>query len=536
MITVLLSTVAIVAAIVASRLPFASSAGERLARVSGRVASPRFGALAAAVISMVVVWYVWDAGSPIAKVHDETSYLLQADIFASGRWTAPSPPIPDFFEQPHVQVVPAVASKYPPGHALVLTPGALVGFPALVPLLLTGITAWLIVVLAARLSNPWVALVTWLVWLTAPIVLRFQPSYFSELTTAPLVLFSWWALREWREGRRARWLWWMALAIGWGAITRPLTMLAFAIPIGVVVMRDTVRLRLWRDFGVAFAIGLAVLSLLPLWSAKTTGDWRVSPIELYRKDYLPFDKIGFTPDTTPPRRTVSPVLRTTYDYFRLARTQQSLDALPHIVADRAINLASALFQGARLPLALLALAGLLAMTPPLAFGLGSSLVLLLVHLPYAHWAPWTVYYLELTPVVAFLVAMGGWRALRALATDERRTITGMALTAVAIAAFAVPAIGWWKRDHRGRSAFDRRFAASLQQLPTPAIVFIRYSPRFAQHVSVVFNSAHLEQEPIWVVHDLGARNDELRRLAPERASFDFEEEQLVAERRPPSRQ
>jgi 4-amino-4-deoxy-L-arabinose transferase-like glycosyltransferase len=528
-IVVLLSAVAVAAAVLASRLAVTAIAGERLLRVSRGVA--RFGPLLAAIVSIGVVWYVWDAWSPIAKVHDETSYLLQADIFARGRWTVPSPPIPDFFEQPHVQVVPAVASKYPPGHALLLTPGALVGFPALMPLLLTGITAWLIVVLATRLANPWVGLTTWLIWLTAPIVLRFQPSYFSELTTTPLVLFSWWALLEWRETRRSRWLLLMALAIGWGAITRPLTMLAFAIPIGAVVLRDTVRLRQWRDFGLAFLVGFAVLSILPLWSAKTTGDWRVSPIELYRKDYLPFDKIGFTTDTTPPRRTVSPVLKTTYDYFRMARTEQTLDALPRIVGERAINLASALFQGYRLPLALFALVGLSVITAPLGFALISGVILFVAHLPYAHWAPWTVYYLEFTPVVAMLVATGLRAVLRRVTGDDRRIAAGVALVGLMIATFAVPSIRWWKRDHHGRASFDRSFAESLKRLPTPAIVFIQYSPRFAQHVAVVFNKADLDRAPIWVVHDLGARNADLRRLAPDRASFDFEEEQLVSQRR-----
>jgi len=534
MILVLLSALSLAAALSAPR--WLTGAGWAAWTVRAEAFLRRRGALAAALVSIGVVWFTWDQVVPIPKVHDENSYLLQADIFASGRWTAPSPPIAEFFEQPHVQVTPRVASKYPPGHALLLAVGAMVGFHALVPLLLTGITAALIFALALRLTTPWTALATWLVWLSAPLVLRFQPSYFSELTTAPLVLTSWWLLLDWRESRRRSTFLWMALAIGWGAITRPLTMLAFAIPIGVVVLRDCWRLRSWRDLSLGVAVGTAVLMILPLWSWRTTGDWRTSPIEQYRKDYLPFDKLGFTPDTSPPLRPVSPVLRSTYDYFLMARKQQTLAAAPRTAWERVLEVTIAVFQEARLPLLALAAWGLFtaagAAGTALRFGVGSAAVLLAAHLPYAHWAPWTVYYLETVPVLAALVAVGIADVARRASREGERI--GVALACAAILAFAVPNVLKWKRDHRTRSNFDRRFAEQLKTIPTQhAVVFVRYSPRVAQHIAVVFNYADLSKAPIWVVHDMGPRNADLRKLAPDRASFDFDEDQLVAGLRRP---
>src|SRR5438477_1241204 len=118
MIAVLLSALAIIAALLAPRYIRDESFAPKVERAE--TALRRFGPLATAVLSVAIAWFVWDAIVPIAQAHDENSYLLQADIFARGRWTVPSPPIPDFFEQPHVQVVPSVASKYPPGHALLL--------------------------------------------------------------------------------------------------------------------------------------------------------------------------------------------------------------------------------------------------------------------------------------------------------------------------------------------------------------------------------------------------------------------------------
>jgi hypothetical protein len=489
----------------------------------------RYGPFAAALLSVAVVWYAWGAISPIPAVHDESSYLLQARIFAQGKWTAPSPPIAEFFEQPHVLVKPAVASKYPPGHALLLTPGARLGFPALVPLLLTAATAALLFALLARLTTPWTAALGVGVWLTTPLVLRFQPSYFSEVTTGTLVLFAWLALLRWRESRAPAWLPLLALAVGWGAITRPLTMLAFAIPIGVVVVRDVVRTRSWRSFGVAVLVGVGCLSVLPLWSARTTGSWRLSPLELYRRQYLPYDRMGFTVDTTPPTEKLSPVMQRTYEYFLTPHLEQTAARVPLTALDRAGSLAVALFQGWRLPLAALLLLGLWHAPAPLRFAAGSAALLFLAHLPYAYHAPWTVYYLETAPVVAAIVAFGAVSLFRRWRPGRESRLAALVLALLVVPGAAEAAR--WRRDHQRATAFDRRFASALEQLPArPAMVFMQYAPQFAQHLSVVANHPRLEDVSVWVVHDLGQRNAELRALAPGRASFDFDEAQLLAPR------
>lgn len=491
----------------------------------------RFGAPVAAAVAPVVVWWVWGQVTPVPVIHDEASYLLQADIFASGRWTAPAPPLPEFFEQPHVQVEPALASKYPPGHALLLTVGSLAGFHALVPLLLTAITGALLFGLAARVVNPWVGLLAWATWLFAPIVLRFQPSYLSELTTTPLVLGSWWALLSWRETGQRRWLLLLALLVGWGALTRPLTMLVFAIPIGVVVIRDVTRTRAWRDLGLALALGTAVLALLPLWSARTTGSWRTAPVEKYRLDYLPFDRVGFVADTTPPRRrtTMSEVLVETYDHFLEARKQQTLATLPVTALRRVMALAADFFRGARLPLLVLFVAGLVRRQAPLRFAVVSALLLVLAYLPYAHWPGWTVYYLEAAPVLAAGVAVGAWNLASRFA-PRREPVVALATTVFVLGA-GVPAARHWRAYHLGPegSELHRQMAQLLPQLPAPGILFVRYSPRIPFNPAVVRNSAHLERERMWIVHDRGARNADLLRLAPGRASHLLDIDRTVRE-------
>src|SRR5450759_1128417 len=190
----------------------------RAARFADAVLGSRWLPLACGLMSASIMAWMWSGSHFIPNIADESTYVLQAEIFAKGALLLAARPLPEFFEQMHVFVTHFVASKYFPGQSLLLVPGILVGFHPLVPLLLIFGSGFLIVVLSRRITNGWAALLVWAVWTTARANLRFLPSYLSETTTVFLWLLGWWALYDWYLRPRRRTLILLSLCIAWALI------------------------------------------------------------------------------------------------------------------------------------------------------------------------------------------------------------------------------------------------------------------------------------------------------------------------------
>ena len=501
-----------------------------------------FAPFAVGALSFGAVWWVWGSLTPPPLVSDEVSYLLQAKLFVSGRWSAPAPPLPEFFEQEHVLLLPRWASKYPPGHAIMVAPGVLLGMPALVPLLLTAITGELIFLLARRISNGWVAILTWLLWLSTSGNLIYRASYFSEVTTGALWVGGWWATLQWFRTPRLRWLVILAAFVGWGAITRPLTMLAFAFPVGSVVLWRLWRSRRLLDVLAPLATVMTILAIIPLWSSRITGDWRQTPLGIYTRSYMPWDVPGFGVNEVPGTRAAPPDARQKWDGFMARHRDHQLANLPKIATERLAGLVDELFGGWRRWLLPAALAGIFALNAAGWVGVACGLTLFLAYLAYAHPPGWVVYYMELFPIPAFLVALGLWKIAAFMAERVRpdpQAVTMPSARAHVALLFLLPlfasftlidtvvAHDWWERRAAHRRHFDRRIASITA---SRAVVFVRHDPSHSFFTGHVENHADLDGARVWLAHDRGAENRALHQVDPERVAYLYIESDQSLER------
>jgi hypothetical protein len=85
-------------------------------------------------------------GIPEPGIHDEFGFLLQANTFASGRWTNPTPPLPENFESIYILMRPTYTAQYQIAQGLLLAAGkVLFGIPWVSVYLSMGLACGLLV-------------------------------------------------------------------------------------------------------------------------------------------------------------------------------------------------------------------------------------------------------------------------------------------------------------------------------------------------------------------------------------------------------
>jgi hypothetical protein len=281
---------------------------------------------------------------------------------------------------------------------------------------------------------------------------------------------------------------------------------------------------------------VTVLAIIPLWSAGTTGSWRVSPLALYVREYTPWDLPGFGFNTQPPERTLTPDLDSLRTVLGIVHATHTAAALPTIAAVRVHAVRDAMWGGPRKILIPFAVVGLATVGTEMAVALAAAAMLLVGYLSFAMFAGWTLYYYESFPIFAFLTASGMGLALAALTRryEAPLRVTGwraprLSNLAATGALLLLPATMVVMHVVKGvlhdQHARQQEFADRVATIQAPrAVLFVRYSPAHNPHVSFVRNSADPERERVWVAYDRGpAENIRLLAHVPDRVPYLFDE-------------
>ncbi len=407
------------------------------------------------------------------------------------------------------------------------------------PVLLLGLCGALVFEVARRLANPWVGLLAWFLWMTAPGIMDFDPGYFSETSTSALWMLGWYALLRWLEDDQPKWLAWLAFAIGLGFLCRPVTMLIFAIPVAVVVLTRIAKRNAWSELRVPFGIGFASIALWMLWSQRNTGSVLLAPYGLYSRFYFPDDVVGFGLTGLQPLRPLNPDMALFNEYVKILHKDYTLASLPMNLRERVIAIAANMWATRAMLMPLAALA-LVSVSAPIWFGLGTAVLLVLGYLSVGHAPQWTPYYVEIQPVLAFVTAVAWWRVaslfanrklawpLRGVPAVTPGAVFAVLVSAVLLFPYATRMIKYTRINKIESSAYQRDFRDLLRLAPGEHImVFIRYAPNHSPHESLVTNSPDLNAARVWTVYDRGADNIRLIRFAPARTPYLFDDEHRV---------
>ena len=215
----------------------------------------------------------------VPHVPDELSYLRQAQVLASGRFSAPVPVSPDSFQffYPPFDVIQdgKWASIYPFGHPMVLAPAVGLGVPWLLPPLLGAACVGLVYVLGREVYSMRVGLVAATLLAMSPFFLMTASNFMSHNTAALLLLAA--VLSLYRSEKRPV-LYGVLCGVLVGLLfnTRPLTGVIVAIPFGAMLLIDLLTARIPRRdalarIGAVAAGGLVMLLLYFGYEYMTSG-------------------------------------------------------------------------------------------------------------------------------------------------------------------------------------------------------------------------------------------------------------------------
>jgi Dolichyl-phosphate-mannose-protein mannosyltransferase len=228
------------------------------------------GLVATSVVLVSVCRFFVLRGVPL--VDDERSYLFEARLLASGHTSLPTPPAA--LRNPMFLLAPGWMSKYPPGQALMLAPGVLLGAPWLTPLVVAGLLVLGLFVFVRDEYGPRIAVAAAAFGAFSPCLAACGATALSFSTMACASIWCFAALARSARTGRPFWNVVAGVCLGCAFLTRPLDACALAFAVAYAWGKGIEGREIPRPLVAvgAFVAGFApVAAILPLWNWRVLG-------------------------------------------------------------------------------------------------------------------------------------------------------------------------------------------------------------------------------------------------------------------------
>jgi len=259
---------------------------------------------AAVVLSLLAVFISAFVAANVfermAHLEDEFAYVWQAQAYARGDLTLPSPDFSDSFLVPFVVDHDGQRfGKYPMGWPALLSLGVRAGIRAWINPFLAGWAVWLIYRLGKRLQGEGVGVLSAGLAVSSPYFMMNTGSLLSHpmsLVLTLIFMLSWMEiLAEREESQVPAWMPVLSggISLGLLGLMRPVTMAAIALPYGIHGVITLFRGTRAQRNGVLMVGGSALLlaGLHFVWQWILTGHFFKNPYTLW----WPYDRLGFGP-------------------------------------------------------------------------------------------------------------------------------------------------------------------------------------------------------------------------------------------------
>jgi hypothetical protein len=478
--------------------------------------------------------------SPIPKpfIHDDFSFLLAGDTFASGRLTNPTPPMWTHFESVHITMKPTYMSMYFPAQGMVLAAGKLV----------TG-NPWFGVLMA---SAAMCAAICWMLqaWLPPAWAL-----FGGALAIMRLSLFSYWidsysgggaiaaiggalvlgALPRFMRSAKIRDGMWMALGAAFLAISRPYEGFFVCLPVGIALLWWVIKKRspalpiLFRRMAAPAALLLVTVAGMAYYNYRVFGNMFTLPYAVNRATYASAEHFLWqSPRPVPVYR--HRLMREFYTDFELSSflEQKTLSGYFKESAHK-FGIMILFFFGT-------------ALIPPLImlpWTLRDRRIRFLVITGAALGVAmagetWFIpHYLAPFTAGLYVILLQCMRHLRTWRPSGQpsglalvRMIPVVCLVLVGARLYATPLklhldrgeMGWYGPGRVGESRAQA--AAKLESYPGPQLAIVRYAPDHNFFVEWVYNSSDIDKSRVVWARDMGAAaNQELLRYFRNRTAW-----------------